>query len=412
MKKLFVCYHSQYSTEVDALAQALRLRGIAPWVDEQGGLEVGDQNEEEIRRAICEECWGFLLYCSPSIFDRKFITEVEVPAALEAREGNPAYRLISVPRDISLKDLSIRSFEFWGRDLTQWQLRRHLEQLGTEATGNVALARGLQCVAQDCLSSRLRFLRSKLGDSATLELIMYTRPVTVTAADLVIDAAWLLGGPAAPTVGDWERFASALADIKACLVRVDSLSAIQLTGSWHITVGIAFGFAFRTSALPPLTVNQHGTSWCSEGPLGQVPHVVIESEDYSSTDLVVALSVSRDVTNGMRRYLADTHLRPRAVIRISPDAGPSQSSVQNEAEARAIAASTAGAMKQAIDRYGTDTIHLFAAAPQALAVLVGRHLSALPPIQLYEWRPEANNYCKSLLLSDVRPQVYLDKSDQ
>ncbi|GAG34318.1 unnamed protein product, partial [marine sediment metagenome] len=126
-------------------------------------------------------------------------------------------------------------------------------------------------------------------------------------------------------------------------------------------------------------------------------------EDHSSRALVVALSVSRDVTNGMRQYLADNHLRARAVIGISPDGGPSQSSVQNEAQARAIAVSTAHAVKQAVDRYRPETIHLFTAAPQALAVLVGRHLSALPPVQLYEWRPEANNYCKSLLLSDVRP---------
>ncbi len=400
MNKLFLAHHSDYADEVAFLADELRLRGVSPWLDEQGGLEVGDQNEEEIRRAICDQCWGFLLYCTPSIFDRKFITEVEVPAALGAREGNPAYRLITVPRGITVNDLSTRSFDSWGRNLTQWQVTRHLEQLPTEATDSMALAHGLQCIAQECLSSRLRSLRSKLDDSATLELEMYTRPAVMTAADLVVDATQILGGPGAPPVGSWERFASALADIKACSVRVDSLSTIRLTGSWHITAGLAFGFAFRTSALPPVTVNQHGASWRSDGPLGQVPQVVTESEDYSSTDLVVALSVSRDVTKGMRRYLADNHIHPRAMIRISPEAGPCQSSVQNAAQARAIAASTTDAVKQAVDRYGAGTIHLFTAAPQALAVLVGRHLSALPPIQLYEWRPEANNYCKSLLLSD------------
>lgn len=400
MTKLFIGHDSGYANEVAFLADELRLRGVSPWLDEQGGLQVGDQNEEEIRRAISEQCWGFLLYCTPSIFHREFITEIEVPSALEAREGNPAYRLISVPRDITLKDLSTRSFESWGRDLTQWQLSRHLEQLGTEATGNMALAQALQCVAQDCLSSRLSFLRSKLDDSGVLELGMYTRPAAMTAADLVVDATQILGGPGAPTVRDWERLASALADIKACSVRVDSLSTIRLTGSWHITAGLAFGFTFRTSALPPVRVNQHGAFWCSEGPLGQVPQVVIESEDYSSSDLVMALSVSRDVTNGMRRYLADNHLHPRAMIRISPEAGPCQSSVQNAAQARAIAASTTDAVKQAVDRYGADTIHLFTAAPQALAVLVGRHLSALPPIQLYEWRPEENRYSQSLVLSD------------
>ncbi|MCK4323705.1 MAG: toll/interleukin-1 receptor domain-containing protein, partial [Armatimonadetes bacterium] len=113
MKKLFVCYHSQYRAEVDALAQALRLRGIAPWVDYQGGLSVGQQGPTAARRALKHECWGLLVYATRSVFGREFVRYVEIAEALKLAEHDKAFVIIAVPRGLSfeeLKDLSYKAF--------------------------------------------------------------------------------------------------------------------------------------------------------------------------------------------------------------------------------------------------------------------------------------------------------------
>ncbi len=41
-------------------------------------------------------------------------------------------------------------------------------------------------------------------------------------------------------------------------------------------------------------------------------------------------------------------------------------------------------LRRAVSDYGISEVHLFAAIPQALAVIIGHNLNAMPPVHLYE----------------------------
>ena len=118
LRKLFLSYHSDFADEVRELATELRLRGIVPWVDKDGGFRVGDESEAEARRAIREDCFGLLLYATETVFDRPFIRDVELDEARKVRAEDPAFVLFAMPRDLSFQELKTRSAEEFGINLS------------------------------------------------------------------------------------------------------------------------------------------------------------------------------------------------------------------------------------------------------------------------------------------------------
>ncbi len=129
MKKLFICHYSGDAAEVYALAQELRLRGVIPWVDKQGGFLIGDSSPDEARRAIQEDCFGLLLYATPEVFERPFIRDVEVPAGIQAVERSKDFVLFAVPRRLSFSDLSKQSLNYFGMDLSKYHTQGILRLL-------------------------------------------------------------------------------------------------------------------------------------------------------------------------------------------------------------------------------------------------------------------------------------------
>jgi hypothetical protein len=124
LEELFLCHSSGDASEIQMLAEELRLRGVAPWVDKEGGFQVGDQNAGEAERAIDEDCFGLLLYATPEAFSSDFVRQVEVRRAVRRIEEDPSFVLFAVPRRISFGKLSERSIETFGIDLASYSSRR------------------------------------------------------------------------------------------------------------------------------------------------------------------------------------------------------------------------------------------------------------------------------------------------
>src|SRR5437588_9970554 len=104
IKQLFLSYYNKDVDEVRFLSDELRLRGIVPWVDKDGGFTVGDESEAEARRAIRDDCFGLLLYATHHVFDRPFIRDVEIDEALAVKRRDASYILLAVPRGIRFSE--------------------------------------------------------------------------------------------------------------------------------------------------------------------------------------------------------------------------------------------------------------------------------------------------------------------
>lgn len=123
IKKLFLCHPREAAAEVLALADALRLRGIVPWVDQQVGFSLGDPQVDEARRVIHDECFGLLLYATQDTFKSDFIGCIEMNEAIRARDDDPSFVLVALPRRLTFKELSRLGLETYGVDLARFASR-------------------------------------------------------------------------------------------------------------------------------------------------------------------------------------------------------------------------------------------------------------------------------------------------
>ena len=109
LHKLFLSHYHGDAADVQELACELRLRGIVPWVDKDGGLQIGDESQAEARRAISDDCFGLLLYATERVFDRPFIREVELHQARVTKAADPSFLLFAAPRGINFTALAEKS---------------------------------------------------------------------------------------------------------------------------------------------------------------------------------------------------------------------------------------------------------------------------------------------------------------
>ncbi|MBU8900966.1 SAVED domain-containing protein [Corallococcus sp. M34] len=103
----------------------------------------------------------------------------------------------------------------------------------------------------------------------------------------------------------------------------------------------------------------------------------------SGHDVAIAVSVSRDALADVKAYANDSSAIG-SVVDARPASGIGQRAVANADHAVALADSLAEVMRAHRPKEG-GTIHLFIAAPNALAFFLGQHRGALGKVQLYEF---------------------------
>ena len=384
IKKLFLCHPREAATEVQALAEALRLRGIVPWVDQQGGFSLGDAQIDMAHGVIREECFGLLLYATTEAFESDFISRVEMNEALGAHDDGAAFQLVALPRRIDFRELTRLSLAAYGLDLAAFASRT-LTGNGVNAEGT-ALDALFAEVARELLPKVLALAPMPL-DSLKFQYSTRDRLADEVNDVLCVDATRLFAQSGAVTDGErWERLHQGLRDIKEVISETFGRPRLQVHGSKHLTAAFLLGYAFPSTAFELDLRVKHGV-WATDcRPATDLPiSVDVRGGSASSTSLHVEVStLHQTVADAVRRHVKQTGRSPLATLRltVSPVA---YDGVMTNAAAAAIAHRVRQQLAQIVSRQPIEQIHLFAAVPQALATMIGQRLNALPPVQLYEY---------------------------
>lgn len=175
---------------------------------------------------------------------------------------------------------------------------------------------------------------------------------------------------------------------------------IRFRPSACLSAGFALGWAFSEVKGYTFEVKQGGDLWRTDvSPTIRHRLVVTEERtlDESSKDLWVELNQQVNVRSKTEEFVRISGQKFRGRIVLAPDQGVGGRI--DGATALAYAFNAKQLIREAIDRYGCDTIHLFYAGPLGLAIFLGRLFNAMHAnIQCYEEQNQGG-YAPSCLLS-------------
>jgi hypothetical protein len=378
VQPLFICHHTDREPRVRPFVDELRVRGIAPWVAQDGGFMIGDDQEAEARRVIRRECRGLLFYVTPGAIERDFIKRVELREALRrvSRERllglvgrAPAERffIACVADGVGFDEIRVAGRRHVHHDLSRYAGA----QLGLEDPPDHADA------ARRVLQQRLRN-RPALRNAVSFQFSTRDRFDDEPADLLRIDAAPLLVADGSPE--GWSRIAAGLRDIKAELSRWGR-PALSVHGSRHLTSAFLLGATFRRSSGFPLSVRARDGWWQADGPLepSNVNGHVDDGDDYEALAIQIA-ATDKDPTAAVDMFLAQTARRPR-VLRISAPDHQHMTSAQGRHAAAAIRERVVAALQPQVP----DRLLVFLSTPAGLATQIGFEWNGLPPTVLHEF---------------------------
>jgi hypothetical protein len=377
-KKLFLAHHSVLSSEIVDLAQVLRLHGLAPWVDKQGGFQVADHSPTEARRAIRKDCFGWLLYASPGAFESQFIRDVEFDEAKRIRGDDPHFLLFAVPRGITFAELRSLSLSRFGFDLSAYHSVPPIEDSDVRESA-------FRRIAKEVLRAYLQ----RISRETTVALQFSTRELlpdesdelfTVNAVDVASDVG---------NAQFWDRILDGLRALKAEIANSLGRPEITVNGSKHLTSAFLFGRVFaRFDMRIRYSKDDY---WASAG---EIPTIdlfdITVANGPSNGQLFVELAtlyknVSRDVDSFMASGSQDA---PAARLRL----------IRRDQSMRLdgpLCRAAANQIYEAIERVAAQSrvtdVHIFAAAPQPLLMMIGAKFSGLPTAHLYEWTGSSYN---------------------
>ncbi|MEH7148381.1 alpha/beta fold hydrolase [Priestia megaterium] len=110
----------------------------------------------------------------------------------------------------------------------------------------------------------------------------------------------------------------------------------------------------------------------------------IPGNNSESGRAVLALSVTNNIQAAVKQHIDKINADYRMMINILPPTGPGQESIQNNEQAVAYAKDVKD-IADNLKRQGIEEFYLFLNCPFSVAVFVGHHLTALSPIQVFDY---------------------------
>lgn len=369
LKKLFLAHASSDAPELSNLATHLRLHGIVPWIDKDGGFAVGDHSEEEARRAIREDCFGLLLYATRDSFNRPFIRDVEIDEAKTVKAANDHFALFAVPRRLTFPELRRLSLLHFDYDLAPY----HTFAIPSSADFHASISHVSCAVLHKFLS---------LTPTAPARLQFSTRDLLPDDADdlLCVNATHLSSCPYDNAA--WQDLISALKHVKAEITSTLGRPHLHVHGSKHLSAAFVFGRVFAPFHLhirqTPNAVWSTDSSPSQSNPL---PVSYLQAAD-SSSQLFVEISAGRkNVALGVDEFIASTASVPPNRLQFQPSAPVTMDNASCLAAVQQVYSEIERIMRQR----PVLELHIFAAMPQSFMMMLGRAFKGMPSTRLYEW---------------------------
>jgi hypothetical protein len=231
----------------------------------------------------------------------------------------------------------------------------------------------------------------RFGSTVLLRTFRSLDPVAENEGQVVIDLCDLFEDRNPKQAAAWtttipERLRAAATTIAALPRPIDLKIQAHLSIAWFLgtllppKTGVAFTLRQLDARMREMLWDdslprcpEGGSGWCfSEEPLGE------------GAELAVALSVSRDLLADVRHHLATYPTAIGTLLHASLQS-PGQHAIVDGAHGRWLADALIEQLSRVVSERRPTRIHLFAACPVNLMVLLGQQAAALDPTTVYEF---------------------------
>lgn len=232
-----------------------------------------------------------------------------------------------------------------------------------------------------------------LAKNGTLVLAVHAidRQPTATPANIEIDLVHLYAG-AEPFArvqlrdpADWNArvipaIRGAARDLEAYATR-----RVHVTGSMRLPLWFAVGRSLPDVRGWILSADQRTEEWATDAAPEKVTARVIEEDNIGNGhDLALAVSITHDITTDVTRHIAAAGLPVARLLVLGPQGDQGNHAVPSASWAVAWVRSAREHARQAAELIGASHVHLYLAAPAALAMMLGHQWNLMPPTTIYE----------------------------
>lgn len=187
-----------------------------------------------------------------------------------------------------------------------------------------------------------------------------------------------------------------LVDLRSQLSQMKLSNTIWVYPNVRLSIAFLFGYIFSKVAGFNLYLISNNNIWSTTNDLSAIPTKVDELLpkifNVGSKDVFVCLNISRDITTSVLEMIEQLEVeeKPNTLVILNLEGFK----VESAAHALSIAKMIARKLKYLSDQK-ISSLHLFAALPASLAVLITYHLNAIVPIHLYHMDDEHQRYIYS-----------------
>jgi len=387
----FLSYKREDAQQVKRLQQHLKARGVRAWRDITD-MPLGGFTEHEIVQAIKQESDAFVIYITPECLQSDFIWDIEVRAALQRWEQDQDFKIVPILQGVTFSQVQQNSTARGYRSLTEFN---------AVSLPDPDQDKELQSIAERILKATYTLRLRRIGADRTYvpHINFHTFHYEPPTPSLDLDLDWtelFEGKDEVPTGDVWENILfPALIDVKNMLSAKTPSRKLHVYLNARLPAAIALGAAIPATAhFELLLQSDHGT-WSTKGtPTDPLPLRLIPYPDKGDAhSALVEIAISRNTAPGIAQSLPALHISYKHRLRFEPkDELPNTDAVKDASHALAMAQQIGKELRSLCDNKGISHLHLFAALPMELAVMVGHQLNALCAVTLYHYRNSDKRY--------------------
>ncbi len=398
--RCFLSYRRIRKDEAAVLIMAQHDHGIPTWQDVR---DLGSVPTEDEIRSVLEDpnTASAVLLITPEVADSVIMRNVEIPKIIKRSEARDGFFVVPViAGGLDYADAGkVANSQLSAQNLADWNL---------EKVPNAVLSPSHAAqIARRVLTQRLQAIHSCHSPEMPLQVGFFVRRAPALEPGIALRLDWserFAGKEATQNV--WEQqLLPALAHVAETIRRHAPGREVHAHGLPTLPAALAFGCQFLvTSGLRAswrqIMPGQSSQLWGIEAERVPTDFVArIFSKTTSSSDVAVLVSV----TDTVEPLFAESQssLPPlRAIAHVSATGGYPYT-IESAGEAVDIAMRVQEAMRELRRQYGRiGTVHLFAAVPAGLAMLIGQLLNTFSSVQTYEHvaTDEASAYRPAALL--------------